>query len=232
MVSGAWAFAAWTGVGYGIFLTVIALRSTPGAELTGHWVGQPAFKAAMAALLVVAAAAHPILREARWLIPALALSATGDWLLAIPWWEASFVAGLTAFLLAHLCFLGALLPLAEPSVGRLIGVGLTCLACLALLVWFWPGLAREGLVVQVVVYIGVLAAMVCAALLADLPTRWTAVGAVCFAVSDAMIGIDRFVLGNEALAVPVWWGYAAAQVLITAGFFFGRPIPSVPENEA
>jgi uncharacterized membrane protein YhhN len=67
-----------------------------------------------------------------------------------------------------------------------------------------------------------LGAMVCAALLAQLPTIWTAVGAMCFAVSDAMIGIGRFVLGNEALAVPIWWAYAAAQILITAGFFFGR----------
>ena len=43
----------------------------------------------------------------------------------------------------------------------------------------------------------VLAAMVCAALLARLPTPWTAVGAVCFAVSDAMIGIGEFVLGDR-----------------------------------
>ena len=28
--------------------------------------------------------------------------------------------------------------------------------------------------------------------------------------------------GNEALAVPIWWSYAAAEILITAGFFFGR----------
>ena len=47
-------------------------------------------------------------------------------------------------------------------------------------------------------------------------------GAVCFAVSDSMIAISRFILGNEALAVPIWWSYAAAQILITAGFFFGR----------
>ncbi len=221
-MSGAWAVAGWLGAGYGVFLTVLALRSPAGAELTGHWVGQPAFKAAMAVCLAVAATAHPILREARWLIPALALSATGDWLLAIPWWEPSFVAGLAAFLLAHLCYLGALIPLAVRSGGRLAGAAATVLACLGLLVWFWPGLAREGLAAPVVVYIGVLGAMVCAALLAGLPTRWTAVGAVCFAVSDAMIAIDRFVLGGEALAVPIWWVYAAAQVLITAGFFFGR----------
>ena len=43
-------------------------------------------------------------------------------------------------------------------------------------------------------YIAVLGAMVCAALMARLPTPWTALGAVCFAVSDAMIGIGKFVL--------------------------------------
>jgi uncharacterized membrane protein YhhN len=40
-----------------------------------------------------------------------------------------------------------------------------------------------------------------------------------------MIGIGRFILYNDALAVPIWWLYAAAQVLITAGFFFGREEP-------
>lgn len=224
MVAGAWTLAGWAGAGYGIFLTVVALRSPAGDQLTGHWVAQPAVKASMAVLLAVAAAAHPILREARWLIPALTLSATGDWLLAIPWWASSFVAGLTAFLLAHLCFLGALLPLAGSSGRRLAGVAVTCLACVALLAWFWPGLTREALAVPVTGYIAVLGAMVCAALLARLPTRWTAVGAVCFAVSDAMIGVDRFVLDSEALAVPIWWAYAAAQLLITAGLFFGRAV--------
>ena len=64
--------------------------------------------------------------------------------------------------------------------------------------------------------------MVCAALVARLPTIWAAVGAVCFAVSDALIAVGRFVLDNDALSVPIWWLYAAAQILITAGFFFGR----------
>jgi uncharacterized membrane protein YhhN len=72
----------------------------------------------------------------------------------------------------------------------------------------------------------VLTAMVCVALLAELPTIWTAVGAVCFAASDAMIAIGRFILYNDALAVPIWWLYAAAQILITAGFFFGREEPA------
>src|SRR3984957_14564113 len=228
IVVGAWVAAGWAGVAYGVLLTVTALRLSPGAELTGQWTAQPAFKASMALLLAFAAAAHPNVRERRWLMPALLFSAVGDALLAMPWWAPSFVFGLASFLLAHLCFLGALLPLARESRQsgrsrtRWIAVGLVCAACVGLLAWFWPQLGRDGLTIPVTVYMVVLAAMVCAALLARLPTPWTAVGAVCFAGSDAMIGIGRFVLGSEALAVPIWWAYAAAQVLITAGFFFGR----------
>jgi uncharacterized membrane protein YhhN len=47
-----------------------------------------------------------------------------------------------------------------------------------------------------------------------------------------MIGIGRFGLAvgsnPEALAVAIWWAYAASILLITAGFLFGRePEPSV-----
>ncbi len=222
---GAWVAAGWAGIAYGLFLTIFALRLPPGADLTGEWTAQPMFKASMAVLLALAAAAHPIVRERRWLMLALLLSAVGDALLAIPWWQPSFVLGLSAFLLAHLCFLGALLPLARVSDrprSRLVVAAGLCVACVALLSWFWPQLGHDGLTIPVTVYMGVLVAMVCAALLAQLPTVWTAAGALCFAGSDAMIGIGRFVLGSEALAVPIWWTYAAAQVLITAGFFYGR----------
>lgn len=217
--------AGWAGLAYGVYLTVVALRSPPGTALTGHWVLQPPFKASMALLLTVAAAAHPIVRERRWLMPALLASAVGDWLLAIPWWTMSFGLGLAAFLLAHLCFLGALVPLARVSRVRLAAVAFMCLVSVSMLAWFWPHLARDKLTIPVTLYLIALTAMVCLALLADLPTIWTAVGAVCFAVSDMMIAIGRFILYNDALAVPIWWLYAAAQVLITAGFFFGREEP-------
>ena len=67
-------------------------------------------------------------------------------------------------------------------------------ACVGLLIWFWPKLVVAGLTVPVTIYIAVLGGMVCVALLAELPTPWTALGAVCFAISDGMIGIGRFVL--------------------------------------
>lgn len=205
-----------------MFLIVTALRLPSGADLTGQFALQPEVKAATAVLLAAAALTHPIARERRWLLAALIFSAAGDFFLALPWWEPSFVLGLGAFLVAHLCFLAALLPLAARSMRRLVAAAVVVCACIALLVWFWPRLIAEGMAVPVTLYIAVLGAMVCTALLARLPTPWTALGAVCFAVSDGMIGISKFVLGNEALAVPIWWAYAASLLLITAGLFFGR----------
>jgi uncharacterized membrane protein YhhN len=216
--------AGWAGVAYGVFLTLTALRSEPGEPLTGVFVGQPPFKALMAVLLALAAVAHPVVRERRWLMLALVFSAVGDFLLATPQWEPSFVAGLGAFLIAHLCYVGALVPLAVMTRWRLVAVAVTCLLCVALLAWFWPRLGADGLTVPVAVYIAVLCAMVCAALLARLPSRSTALGAVCFLLSDAMIGIDRFILYSDVFAVPIWWVYAMSQLLITAGFFFGRSV--------
>jgi uncharacterized membrane protein YhhN len=224
-----WMAATIISAGYGAFLIVTALRLPADAELTGQFALQPAVKASTAVLLAVAALTHPIARERRWLIAALLFSAAGDFLLAMPWWQPSFVLGLAAFLIAHLSFLAALIPLVSRSGPRLAAAAVTVLACVALLVWFWPRLLAEGMAVPVTLYIAVLGAMVCAALLARLPTPWTALGAVCFAVSDAMIGIGKFVLAptnTEALAVPIWWAYATSLVLITAGFFFGRT--SVP----
>lgn len=238
-MAGGWVVAGWVALGYGIYLTVLALSSPPGTELTGHWVLQPAFKASMALLLTLAAAGHARVRERRWLMPALLLSAVGDAVLAMPWWALSFEVGLAAFLLAHLCFIGALFPLvpefgkgAGPSKPRIAAAVLMCLAAVALLVWFWPHLGAAKLTVPVSAYLAVLTVMVCTALLAELPTIWTAVGALCFAASDSMIAIGRFILGNEALAVPIWWSYAAAQILITAGFFFGREHPAEAAQDA
>ncbi len=218
-----WLAAAVVGAAYGFMLIAVALRLSPGAPLTGQFWAQPAVKATMAVLLAVAVLSHPIIRERRWLLAALLFSAAGDFLLAIPWWPPSFVGGLSAFLLAHLCFVVVLLPLAVPTRPRLVIAAAVVAACLALLVWFWPHLAADNLTIPVALYMAVLAAMVCAALLARLPTPWTAVGAVCFAVSDAMIGISEFIRRDQELAVPIWWAYAAAMVLIVAGLIFGRP---------
>ena len=177
----------------------------------------------MAVLLTIAAVGHPMVRERRWLMGALVSSALGDTVLALPWWDSSFEVGLGAFLIAHLCFLGILVPLipgARPARSRIVAVLGMVLVAAVLLAWFWPHL---GLMApMVLVYIVVLTAMVSAAFLAHLPTRWTAVGAAFFAASDALIAVGQFILVNDSLAVLIWWFYAAAMMLITGGLFFGR----------
>lgn len=224
--------AAVVAAGYGVFLIVTALRLPSGADLTGQFALQPEIKALPALLLAVAAAGHAIVRERRWLVAALVFSAGGDFLLAIPGWPLGFVFGLGSFLIAHLCFLAALLPLARRTPAATAGAGALVVVCIGLIVWFWPSLVVQKMTIPVTVYMAVLVAMVCTALFADLPTRWTALGALCFAVSDGMIGISRFVLGNETLAVPIWWAYAASLLLITAGFFAGRTVSAVSAMSA
>lgn len=228
-------------VGYGLFLMMTVVSEPAGGELTGRFWAQPAAKASMAILFAVAAALHPIVRERRWLVCALVLSAVGDFFLAIPWWSPAFVSGLAAFLVAHLCYLGALLPLtfrgsafqgsASPAgmrregtnaTTRLAAAAVVVVLGVGMLTRLWPRLQAEAATLPVTLYLTVLVTMVCAALLARLPTIWTAVGAVLFAVSDAMIGVGEFVLGSQALELPIWWVYAASQGLITAGFFFRR----------
>ncbi len=121
--------------------------------------------------------------------------------------------------------MGALAPLVvreSLSRVRIALMAALCGAAIALLVWFWPHLSAQNLTIPVTVYVVVLTAMACTAIAARLPTIWVPVGAVCFMALDAMIAIGRFILGNEALAVPIWWLYSAALILITAGFFFGR----------
>lgn len=218
-----WSAAVIAAIGYGIFLAVTALRVRTGADLTGQFGAQPGVKSLMALLLAVAALSHPVARERRWLLGATLFSAAGDFLLALPELRPAFVCGLASFLVAHLCFIGALLPL-RGHVGavRRLAVVLIAVGFVVMLIWYWPALTAEGMTVPVIVYMTVLGLMVTTALLAQLPTIWTAVGALLFAVSDGMIGIGRFVLRSQALELPIWWVYAASMLLITAGFFFGR----------
>lgn len=219
-------------VGYGAFLTITALRLPAGSDLTGQFFAQPVVKSSMAVFLAVAALFHPIVRERRWLVAALLLSAAGDFFLAIPWWKPAFVCGLGSFLVAHLCFIGALWSVGvqrgRPGRGRLVLIAMVVVGFVVMLSRFWPAMAAQGMTVPVIVYMGVLAAMVSTALLADLPTVWTAVGALLFAVSDGMIGVGQFILRSQALELPIWWVYAASMVLITAGFFFGRKVVGTP----
>jgi len=211
-----WIAGVLAGVTYGVMLIQVSLDVPPGTPLTGQIAYQPLWKTAMAIMLARAAWFHRPFSERRWLVTALVFSGIGDLLLALPGLKISFIGGLAAFLLAHLAYLRLFVPLfGDLRPHRLIGCGLVIGAAGALLGRFWPNLGE--MMWPVTAYICVLAAMACAALLAAVPTPLTALGALFFVSSDAMIGMARFLSPFDTYQLGIWWTYAIAQVLIVAG---------------
>lgn len=216
-----WLAGVLAGMTYGVMLLQAALDLPAGTPLAGRLPYQPLLKCAMALLLARAAWFHPVRHERRWLVTALLCSAVGDLLLAMPGLRISFTGGLGAFLLAHLAYLAVLVPLAgDLRAPRLLACGVVLGIAGTLLGRFWPNLGE--LTVPVSLYIGTLVAMVCAALLARLPTPWVAIGAVCFAASDALIGVERFLSPFDRFPLGIWWLYALAQMALVAGILAGR----------
>lgn len=184
-----------------------------------HWLGKP-----LATLLIVRVAAteRPLSRRyRRWIVSGLGFSLLGDVLLMLP--GDLFVPGLVAFLLAHLCYLVALV-----DDTRLAAQPLAWLACLCvgmLNLWLlWPSL-MPTLRPAVVVYVLVLTSMAGQALgrawyHAGLrsglcrPAWRAAAGALLFMLSDCLLAWDRF---HGALPLASLWilaSYYAAQWLL------------------
>jgi uncharacterized membrane protein YhhN len=154
-------------------------------------------------------------RYARLVTAGLVLSLAGDVLLI----ESSlFVAGLVAFLLAHLCYIAAF----ATSVGlfpRLQPFGAAAVVSGAVLLVLWPSLPG-ALRLPVIAYVLALGTMVGqaharAAIASSRENRLAAVGATLFLFSDAMLAIDRFHTPFWAAPLVVLGSYWAAQTLIT-----------------
>jgi uncharacterized membrane protein YhhN len=213
-----WWLAAAAGAAY-----AFSLRGAPYAD-------QAVAKALLCALLLFAALYHRVPGERPWLCAALILSGAGDVLLAIPTLMSGFVLGLAAFLLAHLAYFVLFWRLRRPwaRVPRWHRVAIVVVWIAAALSYatYWPGMG--ALKAPVACYVIVLAMMATAALLADLPGEWAAVGALLFTVSDALIGTTRFVGAIPAQEYAIWIFYALAQLLLSAGIMAART-PCLPD---
>ena len=205
-----WLIAAGAGLAYGV-----SLRDAP-------YPDQAAAKVLMCALLFLACARHEPLTERLRLMAALAASAVGNALLALPQLTFSFVGGLGAFLVAHLAYCALLAPSAV-GAGRWRGVALWRRAIVALL-WaiavamyfvFLPHLG--SLALPVALYMLALCAMASFAVLARPGGLALPLGGLAFVASDAMIGIDRFLGAFPGSGYAIWFTYALAQVSIVAG---------------
>jgi len=202
--------AAGAGLAYGV-----SLRDAP-------YPDQAAAKVLMCGLLLLAAARLEPMRERVKLMIALAASAVGDALLALPQLGFSFVGGLGAFLLAHLAYCTLFAPrAARPDGWRRVALPLLWAAAVAMYALFFHNLGP--LAVPVAVYIAAVCAMASLALLARPSSPLLPLGGLAFVASDAMIGFDRFVGAFAGSTYAIWCTYAVAQVSIAAGILiFGQ----------
>jgi uncharacterized membrane protein YhhN len=157
-------------------------------------------------------------RYGRLVLAALALCWLGDALLVPRRSPRLFLAGIGCFLLGHVAYTAAFLGNATASPAVALGGVAVGLGAWRLHGWLRPHLPGE-FVLPVTAYLGVISAMVLAAL-GNAAARGevaVATGAVLFAVSDVSVARERFVapgFENAAWGLPLY--YAAQLVLASS----------------
>lgn len=157
-----------------------------------------------------------------WIASGLGLSLLGDALLALP--SDQFIAGLVAFLLAHLAYVAGYL-----TRSRVVANAWLLLAACAVAGFLYV-LDHRGhlgpMRVPVFVYATVIGAMLWRAgslMRVDVAGRWALVGAALFVASDMVLAWNRFVAPDPTLRyvniLLYWagqWGIAASVVRLRA----------------
>lgn len=177
---------------------------------------------------VLALAAWVWQRGDRRIAGGLVAGAIGDICLALP---DAFLPGMIAFALGHGAYVLAFRAWdRRPAIAALLPVMLYCGLCFALMM---PG--TGPLTVPVAIYMLVIGAMIwrAAACAGDdsLPmiARWLPLaGAVLFALSDTLIGINKFVQPLPGIGPVIILTYWAGQVLIAASGVVRRPVSASP----
>lgn len=127
----------------------------------------------------------------------------------------AFIAGLGAFLIGHLLYVVAFAAEGFDTTALVVGM-----AAAAVLVGFLgrpiiAAVSNSSLHIPVSVYIVVIATMVATSIGT---TRWiAAAGGVLFALSDALLGHDRFVTPRTDRRIGVMTMYHLGQFAIVAG---------------
>lgn len=201
----AWRFGAGVLALAAIAAIAGAMMRTPGS-VDGwtllHWIGKPLATATIV-VLVLRRAPHASAKLRAAVLAGLVCSLTGDLLLMLS--PRFFVAGLLAFLLAHLCYLRAFSIDAgwfgdRIALAVLAAIGATVLAGL------WSALPAP-LKAPVLVYVVVIVAMAAQAfarrrIRPSRATKAAAIGAALFVASDALLAIDRF--RTPIPLAPLW----------------------------
>jgi uncharacterized membrane protein YhhN len=196
-----------TGVA-GALLVVAALAATGdwAAVAAGNkrleYVCKPAVLVALTAAALALDPDDPTVRA--WFVVALVFSLAGDVFLMLP--GDLFVAGLAAFLVGHLAYVGGFLAAGVSAPAVLAGLAVVAVALLLVGRPLLAGARRKepAMVVPVAAYMAVISAMLVTAIGAG--PGLAVAGAALFYTSDALIGLGRFVRA---------WPWSPLAVIVT-----------------
>ncbi len=162
-------------------------------------------------MIAAALALDPTSEAARtWVVVALVFSLLGDVFLMLP--SDAFVAGLSAFLLAHVAYVVALNQDSADNWWLAVPVVLVAAILARRLV---AGIRRSGhpeMVLPVGAYVLTILVMVASAVASG--NACAAAGALLFMTSDAFIGEDRFVAHRSWQPMTIIVTYHVAQALL------------------
>lgn len=171
----------------------------------------------MVLLLGYAVALDPVVEASRWwFVAALVFSLAGDVFLMLP--GNRFVEGLASFLVGHLAYIAGLVAWGldiVPAWFVLVAVLFAFIATIGGAIVQAAGEQDRRLRIPVGLYITVITIMVLVA--GATGHWWFLAGALLFYVSDAMIGITRFVRDFAYSRVGVMVTYHLAQFLLVYG---------------
>lgn len=202
---------------FALALIVVTLSAGVGAAVskTAGWPGYGSWKMVAATGYLAFALHLDALGSAygRILFAALALSWLGD-LLLIGEGRRSFLAGLGAFLLAHVAYAVAFGTRGVEPLPALVGGGMMVVVGVAVLVWLRAARLGPAMRAPIIAYLLAIGAMVAMAL--GTMRAVVVLGAVAFAVSDILVARERFVVRAP---VHRWVGlplYFTAQLLLAS----------------
>jgi uncharacterized membrane protein YhhN len=196
-------------------LCAVAVAGLLLAERRGMPITRAALKllasSAFVAVAVVLGAAASL--YGRLLLAGLALSWLGDALL-LSRQSRPFLAGLAAFLLAHVCFTVAFVVGAFSATACAIAFVVALAVGAAIARWLWPFLGKFK--APVAAYLVTILAMCSAAAgFAAASSAWNVLlGAVLFAASDISVARDRFVAPGFVNKCWGWPLYFLAQLVL------------------
>ena len=192
------------------------------AHLVAYYAGQRAIAGTLKALPILALAATVLgtagpadASYGRMIALGLVLSTIGDVSLVF---ESGFLVGLSAFFIAHLCYIVAFAGGATPTPTAAAAAVALAVVAVGMLRYLWPHVAR--LRVPVTAYVVALSIMAWCAIAratasgAGPAEVAAAIGATSFLVSDSVLAVNRFARPFPGAHAVVMVTYYAAQMLI------------------